>query len=431
MGRRDFWRVQRQDDSYLFEWITGHPSSQRCWNPSKDVDRTNMRGKLAGTMICLALLWAGGGAAVDGVQQGEDIGRVMGSLLKAENDLVGYIITARDSNVTFSQYGTLQAALSSKTNLSPEVAAEMEALVRHLPAVATNTCVYTYRFGSEAVLTRALEADDRGQPKTDKRILATSQYVLESRISLQVRDDGKPNIPDGRIWLRKSGVTGGWPMYLSRATLGELIKASPGASSSSGTLPNGEKCYTVDILATSNTPIANRKLVLTADDLRPVELCSYLPDGTLYSRTTLDFSGDAKPPELCRTASYEQFRDGHVYQRSVWRLESVARLESPPTETVNGFFAPLTAVMDERFSRPLTYMVGSRLPNNLEVEQMLTNRHGVARFEAATLSRGAGPLATAHPRLQAAKRVVVALVLVLTTLMFLIGYRYLAKPKRV
>ena len=392
-----------------------------------DLGAVSMRGRMAGMILCLALLWTACGAATDGVQKGEEIGRIVGSLLRTENDLTGYVVTARQSNVTFSQYGGLQAALNS-TTLSPKQAAEIQALVGHLPVAATNTCVYTYRFGAEAVLTTALEEGVRGEPKTDKRVLATSEYVLESQVRLQARGDGKPNIPNGRIWLRKSGVTGGWPMYLSRATLGELIKSSPGASCSAGTLPNGEKCYIVNMLATSNTPIANRKLVFTADHLRPVDLSSYLPDGTMYSRASLDFSGDGEPPGLCRTATYEQFNDGHVYRQSVWRLESVAREESPQMEKVNGFFAPLTPVFDERFSPPLTYRVGSRLPNSQEAEQMRTNKHGVARFEAATLSRSAVPLTLTRPIQHTAGRVAVALVMVLTTLLVLLGYRLFAKP---
>jgi hypothetical protein len=390
----------------------------------------NMRGRLAGMVIWVGLLWAGCVTAADGAREGEDINRIVASLSKAENDLAGYIVTARESNVTFSQYGALQEALGTKTNLSPKAATKIQAIVAHLPAVATNTCVYTYRFGPESVLTTALEDDGRGQPKTDRRMLATSQYILESRVSLQARGDGKPNIPNGRIFLRKSSVTGDWPMYLSRATLGDIIKTALGATCSAGTLPDGEKCYILNIVATSNTPVANRKLVLTADALQPVELSSYLPDGTIYSRATLDFDTDSKPPALCRTATYEQFTDGHVYRRSVWRLESVASEKMPPTETASGFFAPLTSVVDERFSRPLTYMVGSRLPNSLEIEQMLTNQHGAARFEAATLSRSALPLTMARPVQHTARRVVVALVLVLTSLVFLIAYRFLAKPAR-
>ena len=59
---------------------------------------------------------------------------------------------------------------------------------------------------------------------------------------------------------------------------------------------------------------------------------------------------------------------------------------------------------------------------------MRTNKHGVARFEAATLSRSAVPLTLTRPIQHTAGRVAVALVMVLTTLLVLLGYRLFAKP---
>jgi hypothetical protein len=192
-------------------------------------------------------------------------------------------------------------------------------------------------------------------------------------------------------------------LYLSRATLGEVIKSSPGVTCSADTLPNGEKCYVLNLLGSTNTPISKMKLVLTTVDLRPLELSSYLADGIIYSRAKLDFGADTQPLGLCRAATYEQFSEGHLYRRSVWHLESAVPDKSPPTEKLDEFFAPLTAIADERFSRPLTYMVGSRLPNDSETQEMLTNRHATARFEAKTLSRSLLPATVSPPQHQPAR----------------------------
>jgi hypothetical protein len=379
---------------------------------------------------CVALLGASPATMADGVRGSEELTRTLGRFFGPENSLTGYLITARETNLTYTQFGPAQAILNSGAKLSPKTAADARAIVASLPLVVTNITAYTYRFGPGAVLTSAVDEDDHGQAKSEKRILATSQYLLQSRVSLQPRSDRKPNVPDGKISRRIDGVGGGWPLFLNRATLGEIVRSSPKVIFRAEALPSGEKCSVLEILGTSNTPIAKMKLLLTTGELKPLELSSYLPDGTIYSRATLHFTAGDNPPGVCRFATCEQFSQGHLYRRSVWHLESVGVDEFAPQDTPSGFFAPFSSVADERFSRSLTYMVGSRLPNDLEIAQMLTNRHAIARFEAKTLNRSAQPTIALPPPHLAAGRIMVLLALALTMLISLLGCWFLVKPGR-
>jgi hypothetical protein len=302
----------------------------------------------------------------------QELARILKALSQAESEQqTGYKVTALETNFIFY----------SSTTASKQV-------------IQTNFCSYIYRFGKDAVFITCERRDLAGDLTQERKTLIQNDEIWEYTDFHKGVSNGEMNSNVGSIERRKERVLVGVPAFLSKSTLYDFITKSPSANVEIGTSSKGTNSYVIKISCPPKSLVDSYRLYLNSNTLMPVELNSYLPDGSVSSLTTLQFEDSGEKSNVCKRAESKIFSGGALIMQSFWLSVSLEKDDLPIKEAkdLDSFFPPLTRVSDRRFARPFLYHMGRRLPNSNEIDLILSSSNGVAKYEAATTSGRGMPL---------------------------------------
>lgn len=294
--------------------------------------------------------------------QNQDLARILNALPQVPAGLLsGYKVSARETNIVFGQ-------LNSATKSSKQ----------------TNVCAYVYRFGVGVVSISCQTFDLSGKLIKERNTFLTRDEVWDYNNSHKEGTDGGSRSDWGSIQSRGSTILSGVPAFLSKSELHDFIKKSPSAIVEIGNSSKGRNCYIVKVATPPKSLVETYKLFLDFNTLTPVEFNSYLSNGTPCSLTELQFEEPGGSPFVFKKAQAKLFSEGLLIMDSSWTSENVERDGIPLKESFETFFPPHTRISDRRFTRPLAYHMGRRLPTSNEIQIMLTITNGVAKYEAAS-----------------------------------------------
>jgi hypothetical protein len=316
--------------------------------------------------------------------QTQDLAHILTTLPPIASGLTGYKITALETNIIFNQNNTALEILQSdvKTNLNKAQITMLEELTHKSTSADTNICSYVYQFGDNVISISREQFNMLGELIQKDTSLVTANEVREYHNS--VKSSGEHGTGWAEIRTRATNDLFGVPQFLSKSTLRDRIESSSVRGCEIGKSLSGQNCYIINISAPPHIPIGKYKLFLQSDTFSPVEFNSYLADGTLYSRTDLQFEEPGNPPFLCKRADVQIFHDGKLHRQSIWVVEHVEEDKVPLMEKVESFIPQRTRVSDMRFSKPLFYHMGVHPPTSSQINLMLATTNGVPAYESGT-----------------------------------------------
>lgn len=316
--------------------------------------------------------------------QSQDLARVFRALPRNAGQLVGYKITAIETNVTFDQGKVADEILRSnfRTNLDKEFITKLEEM-RNDTAPVTNICTDIYKFGDGGVFISREQFDTAGKLTQKMTRLVTTNEVLQ----YVYPDMSQTTTGNAQIQLRKPNDLTGAPQFLSKSILRDRIDSSFIQCEIGKTL-SGQDCYIVSLSPPpDDAPIEIYKLFLRSDTLSPVEFDSYRTNNTIFSHTDLQFEEPGHFPFLCRQAESQVFDNGELSCQRFWKITRVEKDHSP-IPSIESFIPPGTSVWDQRFSKQLSYRMQKHLPTAAQIDFMLNSKFGVASYESGVIIHG-------------------------------------------
>jgi len=303
--------------------------------------------------------------------------------------LKGLRVEAHTMAVTYgpkNPAANLLKETASKPNLSKQ---EMEAMQKlqafvekQRTLLTTNTASFVYQFQPGTIAVRSKESDTQG-PRQATITLASNDVIYRSVTYLKPASSGKKLGPSGSIqWRTNKALVPDVPVFLSRTLLRELVDSSRDVHVTP-TNHNGIDCTAIHARP-ENTPVAYL-ILLESSDGTPLEFQTFY-NGRHISSTILTFDNSGDFPFLCRRAESRSYSQGRLFQEKTWVLDSVSNAGEPLVADVAEIFRIGTEVSDQRFGKPLSYSVGSRLPTDAEIKGMLSDMRGIVRYHLATMA---------------------------------------------
>jgi hypothetical protein len=339
---------------------------------------TNALAKIAGVTVLGLLI----GSSISHADNQSNLDRIIVALSHAAEEK-NIDVTAHETDVVFTALSPLSRLLSSNQKLCKQlgIGETYQGSLGH-SVIVTNIRTFVYKFRGDGVLVLAQGLDPQTH-LSEQRTLLTSSLVFTSRT---FTGNGDTNITyQGDIYPRSRNSPVDFPVFLSTTTLGEWVRSATSASCSVGLSSRGTNCYIVRLPPPVQSPLNCYELLLQLNDLRPVEMRSYLADGKPYSITTLELYKDNRSG-FCRRADTRVFCGEQVFKESVWETVEIKANQSPLIDDIDSFFTVGTFVSDRRFAKPIEYTSGIRLPNQAEIAAMLKEPRGVAMYQRATHS---------------------------------------------
>jgi hypothetical protein len=329
-----------------------------------------------------------------GISQTQDVARILDAIAPVNATLTGYKITAVETNVIFlPNLAAMSVLQSDATNkLSKESLKFLRELASKKNKTETNTSSSVYQFDSKNILIFSQDYNGQSNLVLESKVLVTDGEVQSFYYPRNTPNADKVDSRWAEIRKRFTNSLVGMPIFLSKTTLREFIVNSGTCSYNTGDSSAGKACFIFTLPFApgpfpSGSMIEGYKLFVQRDTLNPVEFNCYLSDGTLLSRTVLEFDQPGQAPYVCRKAYSQDFRDGKLYKQSTWTVKSVEEDPEGIHQDPDVFIPQLTRVCDTRFEKQLSYFKGARLPNSAEINLMLTSPHGVPAYEAKTIVR--------------------------------------------
>lgn len=338
------------------------------------------RGSFAVALLCA---WMGLDARC---ASSSDANRILEDLSAWKHELIGYKITAIETNVTFQANHPAIEALRAH----PEMRDKLEHMLKNTRSGQTNIVSHVYSFQENAVWIESLARDHLGKSVHRETQVAANDKIFSSLAFLDIPETvvRAANNLTGEITRQDKGPIPGVPLWLGRGRLGEWLRDGSAVSCSHVTGRGGEDRLDLNfrsgpsVVAGPNLPC---RLLLRASDLTPLGFDIYGSNDEVEYSTEIQFGDCGHGLLLCERATTRAYSGKLLYKLSTWQLIS-AELEKPrDPPTVASFFSVGTQISDKRFSRPVTYRLGIRPPTEAEIERMLTNKTGVPLYEAATL----------------------------------------------
>lgn len=318
--------------------------------------------------------------------QTENLAHIISALSPLDGKLTGYKITAIETNITFNGNNSALEILQSdiRTNFNKSQIESLEELSHNNTGVVTNIDSYVYRFGNSVFLILHEQHNTLGKLTQKDATFVTDDEVREYRnpVGTIAEPDEKSHV--GTAEIRKCGKNAifGFPVFLSISTLLDFLNQSSVRSCEIGQSSAGQNCNIVTISGTPHTPVDKYKLYFQSDTLTPIEFNSYLANGSIYSRTDLQFEEPGNSPLVCKKTETQMFTDGKLSGQSVWVVQHIEEDKTPLTDNTESFIPPKTQVWDQRFAKPLNYHMGTHPPTPAQINLMLTDSNGVASYES-------------------------------------------------
>ncbi len=315
-----------------------------------------------------------------------DMERVLLALLNREHELVGYRVTAVETNVLFpASHPALRSdALQAHPGLREKL------LEMSLAGAQTNIVSHVWSFQKDLIWMESWKSEASGVAVLNSRRAATKQEVLSSEKFMGGSVDLATvrNSASGVIQRRSEEFIPGPPFYLGRGRLSEWLRGCSGVRCSREVGPEGQNHYILNLTNLCQFGIQGAdlpgRIMLRASDVIPLEFETYDSAGEVISSTQIQYGEFGNGLLLCNKAVTRYFNDNQLYKLSVLEILAVEPEMPRETPTVASFFSLGTIITDRRFSKPVSYRLGTRPPTRAEIEQMLTNRTGVPLYEAAT-----------------------------------------------
>jgi len=359
-GKKNSWRVKRVKGCLIILGWSGRAAAVLC-------------------LVHMANAFAGGSS---------DLERILADLGTRKDELIGFRVSAVETNVTFSANHPAFEALSAR----PEIRKELERMRRAPDVGRTSIVSYVYSYQSDTSWMESVARDSLGKPVWVRKEVATEHETLSLLTFLDVPDAviNARNNATGELRVRDKAFLPGVPFFLGRGRLGEWLRDASDVKCSHAAGSSGENYYNLEVTTrplAPPTPSLRFKLTLNASDLTPLEFSVYGPTGATDSRTQIEYGEYGSGLSLCRRATTQTLSGNRPYRQSVWELVSVEPEQHRETPTSASFFPLGATISDHRFSIPISYRLGTRPPTDAEIQLMLTNRTGVPLYEAATSPR--------------------------------------------
>ncbi|HET7624158.1 MAG TPA: hypothetical protein VFM25_02745 [Verrucomicrobiae bacterium] len=339
--------------------------------------------------ICFAVAF---GSYADQIKS---ISEILEGLTANASKLEDVKITARETNIIFNDYSPVSRLLNSRSSFSNEELKKLKTFANSNTGITTNIKTCIYQFGEDTLLINILGVDKQTGEAGAKTFVTTTN-VFMSRTFLG--RDGNTNITEiGEIYNKTSNV--GLPHFFNKFILAQWITNSDEVSYTTGKSLHGYDSYIITFTPPTKSPVANYKLFIRLVDMEPVELDSYFSDGKPYSISELEFQNHDHPT-ICKRAATRIFSGEHVFREIFWEVAKIEK--TPPTmaENIDSFFSEGALVSDKRFSKPIIYTQGRRLPNDSEIKEILKSPRGVVKYQLATHSdRGLAIIAATRAKL--------------------------------
>lgn len=310
-----------------------------------------------------------------------ELEHVLSVLSQGTNKLVGYKITALETNVVLNPK-PLQDFLKS-INYRADQAEALQENGKNIADADTNVCGYTYRFGDDMVLISCEQFDASGKLKQMNKTLATSNEIREYHaLAKTFGANDKSRVGWAEIRNRGTNALFGLPIFLSKSSLSSFIKSHSILTCETGRSLTGQNCVIITTTGEIHSPVDKYRFYFLSDTISPIEFDTYLANGDNYSRTELQFKDSDSSLSLCEKADEQIFANALLFRSSTWILGHAEKEMTTLGDNVDTIIPPQTQVADERYSKNLSYYMGLSPPNNDEIMLMLTNKYGVAQYEA-------------------------------------------------
>lgn len=246
------------------------------------------------------------------------------------------------------------------------------------------------------------------------------------KFTTEVRQDKFDTLRSGwgEIRNRQPSDFSGLPLFLSKQSLHEFISNCKLISLGFEQASAAGSIYKMNLVASVDALVRDYCVHFDQETLDPVAINTYLPNGILYSTTTLSFrvgTDGAKNKFVCNRAETTVYNDKFIRSKSVWTLSEAEEDVNVNSDNRESFIPERTRVLDTRFSKALAYHMGNRLPTAQEVQLMLTKSNGVAIYEAATSRTFPGD-EMARPIASKQSRSVIIVLMAVPTVFFLVWF---------
>jgi len=291
------------------------------------------------------------------------------------------VITVDTGSSARDVAGIIARAKQGGHTLTREQLAHLQSLAGDARVVRAVTNTFTQRFMLENEVTLIVR-EREGTIPAQHRILITDdeQMVCTTVVPKPSDTQMVPYL----LGERRVPTFGGVPLFLSKSTLSKWIISADSATIGFGLSTSGDECRVVSFNGPPETPDAEFRLFLRKEDSLPLEVASYGHNGQMRSLTKLTFHDNARTSAFCQRAETSVFSGTNVVKESIWESLSAQSYEGSMIEDKESFFPAGTIVTDRRFSKPLLYVMGLRLPTDEELVAMLKSPRAVADYEAAS-----------------------------------------------
>lgn len=369
--------------------------------------------------LVTALVIIGGITCSQVKAQDQKVVAILQSLSPGDERISDCKIEARETIVKFK--GDLASELKSAGLVLDE---SHRSLIASINNSTTNSIQEVFQFADgNMLISRVVHGKQPTEPSYEEKVFSALGVVYRTHdfLALNGARSSKTNTVVGELSKQANYRYSGSPIFLSTEILKNWIQKSPNLKHSTGNSSIGEECEVIEIPGERGDPVSVYKLFFRARDYSPVEILSFLADGSLYSITKMNFPSKIQKPNVCESARTQVFSGSNVVRESFWEMTRMVKGEPFPKVNGDHFFPMGTRVRDDRFDRPLDYVMGTRLPNNEEIKEMLADRNrGGVRYQLAThsISGNAGRTTKLNPIIR-----IVLLLLFFTFPIFLLGKR--------
>lgn len=318
--------------------------------------------------------------------QNQELERILNAWSQSGNSFIGYKIFATETNIMYDQKSRILDYLKSAKPDADQTAKMLE-LASHFTDLETNVNSYTYSFEDSNIFISRKQFNLAGQLSLEDETLVLSNIVCIYHHPNVAEGIGQSNlVGSAELLKRETNTLFGLPIFLSKYSLFDFVVGSKTCIYDTGSSLSGLNCDIITVERQPNSPIKQFRIYVQQDTLAPIEFDTYLAGNQMYSHGELRFESFDHKPCFCSEATVKVYNGDKLTMQSNWRFDRISKNTGRGVENFAALLPRRTQIMDQRFTKILNYHMGLRLPNENEIEAMLSNNVGTAYYEAASSS---------------------------------------------